>query len=171
MIPTLYTDRLTLRPFRRDDFDAYADFMGSDRAIHMDGPIDREKAWTWFTNDIATWPLYGFGSLAIEHNGTFAGGAGLVHPPHFPEPECGWFLFDGFTGQGFAEEAGRAMLNYTFATTQLKTIVSYIGEGNTASIRVAEKLGGTHDTHAQAPEETGTLVYRHMRPGAQGYLQ
>lgn len=166
MIPTLHTERLTLRPYARADFDAYAAFMGSDRASGMGGPIDADKAWTWFTNDIATWPLYGFGSLAIEVEGRFAGGAGLVYPPHFPEPECGWFLFDGFTGQGYAQEAGRAMLDYSFATTDLETIVSYVSADNAASIRVAEALGGVHDPAAKAPEAKGTLVFRHVRRAA-----
>lgn len=166
MIPTLHTDRLILRPYLRSDFDTYAGFMGSDRALHMGGPIDREKAWTWFTNDVATWPLYGFGTLAVEMDGKLAGGVGLVHPPHFPEAECGWFIFDGFTGMGLAVEAGRAMLDHTFATTDLPSIVSYIGERNAASIRVAEKLGGVLDPDAKAPEDEGTLVYRHTRGGA-----
>ncbi|MEL6683349.1 MAG: hypothetical protein AAFQ09_12015, partial [Pseudomonadota bacterium] len=69
MIPTLRTERLVLRPYARGDFDAYASFMGSKRAVHMGGPIDRDKAWTWFTNDIASWPLYGFGTLAMEIDG------------------------------------------------------------------------------------------------------
>jgi len=167
MTPTLHTDRLTLRPYKRDDFDAYAAFMASERAIHMDGPLSRDRAWTWFTNDVATWALYGFGSLAIEKDGAFAGGVGLVHPPQFPEPECGWFIFDGFTGMGLAEEAGRAIIAHTFATTELASIVSYVSEGNIASIRVAEKLGARLDPDAKAPEETGTLVYRHTRNSAQ----
>ncbi len=166
MIPTLHTERLTLRPYRRDDFDTYAAFMGSNRAVHMGGPIDRDKAWTWFTNDIATWPLYGFGTLAIEMDGKLAGGVGLVHPPHFPEAECGWFVFDGFDGLGLATEAGRAILDHTFATTDLPSIVSYIGERNDASISVAQKLGGVLDPDAKAPEDEGTLVYRHMRGAA-----
>lgn len=163
MIPTLYTERLTLRPYLRDDFDAYAAFMGSPRAEHMNGPIDREQAWNWFTNDIATWSLYGFGTLAIEFDGALAGGVGLVHPPHFPEAECGWFVFEGHDGKGFAAEAGQAILQYTFATTQLASVVSYIGERNAASIRVAQKLGAVHDPAAKAPEDEGTLVYRHTR--------
>jgi RimJ/RimL family protein N-acetyltransferase len=162
MIPTLHTERLTLRPYWRSDFDTYAAFMGSDRSIHMDGPLDREKSWAWFTNDVAAWALYGFGTLAIEKDGALAGGVGLVHPPHFPEAECGWFVFDGFTGLGLAEEAGRAIIDHTFATTDLGTIVSYIGTGNAASIRVAEKLGAMLDANADAPEDEGTLVYRHF---------
>ena len=96
-----------------------------------------------------------------------AGGVGLVHPPHFPEPECGWFIFDGFTGKGIAVEAGRAMIDHTFATTDLPSIVSYIGERNAASLRVAQRLGALPDPEAQAPEATGTLVYRHTRNSAQ----
>lgn len=165
MIPTLHTNRLILRPYQRSDFDTYAAFMASDRAEYMDGPLDREKAWTWFTNDVATWALYGFGTLAIEMDGQLAGGVGLVHPPHYPEPECGWFVFDGFTQRGVAVEAGRAMIDHTFATTDLQTIVSYISAANAPSIRVAESLGAVLDSNAASPDEQGTVVYRHTRPG------
>lgn len=167
MIPTLHTERLTLRPYRRDDFAAYAAFMASDRAFHMDGPLDRGQSWSWFTNDIASWALYGFGSLAIEENGNLVGGVGLVHPPQFPEPECGWFLFDGFSGRGIAVEAAKAIIAHTFATTDLASIVSYIGAANTASIRVAEALGAQRDPVAARPENDDCLVFRHMPAAAQ----
>ena len=166
MIPTVYSDRLKLRPYLRSDFDTYAAFMGSDRAVHMDGPLTLDQSWDWFTNDIATWALYGFGPLAIEKNGQLAGGVGLVYPPHFPEPECGWFLFDGFTGRGFAVEAARAMIDYTFATTQLDSIVSYISRENTASIRVAQTLGARPDADALTPRGENCLVYRHTKGNA-----
>ncbi|SFR99974.1 GNAT family N-acetyltransferase [Yoonia litorea] len=165
MIPTLQTQRLKLRPYQRRDFDAYAAFFASDQVTHMGGPIDAEKAWAWFTNDIASWALYGFGTLGVEYEGQFAGGVGLVHPPHFPEPECGWFVFDDFTGKGIAQEAGRAMLDHSFATTNLPSIVSYISAANTASIRVAEALGGTRDPDANGPDGFNALVYRHYRKG------
>jgi RimJ/RimL family protein N-acetyltransferase len=166
MTPTLHTERLILRPYMRRDFGTYAAFMASDRSQYMDGPLDRDKAWTWFTNDVATWALYGFGSLAIEMDGQLAGGVGLVHPPHFPEPECGWFVYDGFTQRGIAVEAGRAIIDHTFATTQLQTIVSYISPGNEPSIRVAEALGAVQDPHAATPSDNclNCLVYRHTRP-------
>ncbi len=168
MIPTLQTDRLTLRPYQRDDFDAYAGFMASERACYMGGPFDRDKAWAWFTNDVATWALYGFGTLAMVYDDKLAGGVGLVHPPHFPEPECGWFVFDGFDGLGLATEAGRTMLDHTFATTDLATIVSYVHVENAASIRVAEKLGGVRDPNAAKADGDGddTFVFRHMRGAA-----
>lgn len=50
MIPTLHIDRLTLRPYQRSDFDAYAAFMAGNRAVHMDGPLNKES----FMTDTAT---------------------------------------------------------------------------------------------------------------------
>lgn len=164
MIPTLSTARLTLRPYARSDFDTYAAFFASDRARYMGGPIDAEKAWSWFTNDAATWALYDFGTLAIEHQGQLAGFAGLVQPPSFPEPECGWVVYDGFTGQGFAKEAAAAMLDFTFSATDLDSVVSYVDPDNRASHAVARALGGTIDPDARGPwPDEGTIIYRHVR--------
>jgi len=163
MIPTLHTDRLTLRPYRNADWDAYSAFATGPRTNFMGGPMSDEGAWGWFTNDTASWALNGFGTLAIEENGTLAGFAGLVQPPSFPEPECGWALFDGFEGRGLATEAARAMLDHTFATTPLDTIVSYVDPANTASRRVAERLGGVHDPDAKTPFGHENRVYRYTQ--------
>lgn len=161
MIPTVQTDRLTLRPYAPDDFDAYAAFMAGPRSVYMGGPLMAKDAWAWFTNDIASWSLFGFGTLAIVEDGALAGFAGLVQPPNFPEPECGWMLYDGFTGRGLAVEAARAMLDHTFATTDLRTVVSYIHPDNAASIAVASRIGGTRDDAAARPANDHCIVYRH----------
>ncbi len=165
-IPTITTDRLTLRPYRREDFPAYAAFLATERSKYMGGPYGESDAWWWFTTDTVTWQFHGFGTLAIEVDGTLAGMAGLIFPPNFPEPECGWALYDGFTGHGFATEAGRAMLDHTFATTSLKSIVSYTHPENLASHRVAERLGGVHDPDAATCNNEPDRVYRHFPQGA-----
>ncbi len=165
-IPKLQTERLTLRPYRREDFPTYAAFLATDRSKYMGGPYSEREAWGWFTTDTIAWQFHGFGTLAIEVAGQLAGYVGLIHPPSFPEPECGWTLYDGFTGQGFATEAGRAMLDHTFATTDLKTIVSYTHPANTASHRVAERLGGVYDPDAATCNNDPDRVYRHFPQGA-----
>ncbi len=165
MIPTLHTDRLTLRPYQRRDWDAYFAFAASpERTKYMGGPNNDKDAWGWFTNDIASWALYGFGTLAIEADGQIAGFAGLVQPPNFPEPECGWALFDGFEGKGYATEAGAAMLAHTFATTTLDTIVSYVDPDNAASAAVAQRLGGVEDPDAKGPFGDTNRIFRYFRP-------
>ena len=164
MIPTIQTDRLTLRPYARSDWDAYLAFCLSERTRYMGGPIDAEKAWSWFTNDTASWALFGFGTLAIEAEGVQVGFAGLVQPPSFPEPECGWGLFEGFEGKGYASEAGAAMLAHTFATTDLQSVVSYVDPDNTASAAVALRIGGVEDPNATGPQGHPNRIFRHTRP-------
>ena len=163
MIPTLHTERLTLRPYARSDWEAYLAFAGSARTRYMGGPIKPADAWGWFTNDTASWALYGFGTLAIEVDGQQAGFAGLVQPPNFPEPECGWALFEGFEGHGYATEAGAAMLAHTFATTTLDTIVSYVDPDNAASAAVAHRLGGVEDKTAEGPFGQKNRIFRYNR--------
>lgn len=173
-IPTIETQRLTLRAPKLEDFEQYAAFLSSDRAQYMHGPMSRKEAWRWFTNDTAHWPLMGFGGLMIEENGTLAGQVAITRGPTFPEPELGWFLLDGFTGRGIAAEAGFALRNWAYETAGLKTLVSYIHPENAASIALAKRLGAELDENAPRPEgETleETLVYRHPAPDADGGME
>ena len=153
-----------MRPYQNADWPAYLAFCKSERTKYMGGPHTETVAWSWFTNDIATWSLNGFGTLAIDIDGSMLGFAGLVQPPNFPEPECGWILFEGFEGKGYATEAGRAMLDHTFKTTELETIVSYIDPDNHASVAVAQRLGGIEDPDAKGPEGDVNRIFRYMRP-------
>lgn len=170
MIPTLQTERLTLRPYERSDWDTYLAFATSDRTKYMGGPINEKDAWGWFTNDISSWALYGFGTLAIDEGSGMIGFAGLVQPPNFPEPECGWALFDGYDGKGYATEAGAGILAHTFATTALDTVVSYVDPDNAASAAVALRLGGVEDPDAKGPFGDRNRIFRYMRP-TQGDIQ
>ena len=165
-IPTLRTKRLTLRPYQRGDFPTYAAFLASDRATFMGGPYNESQAWSWFSNDTVFWQFHNFGTLAIEVDGTLAGFAGLIHPPSFPEPECGWGIYDDHTGKGYATEAGRAMLDYAFDVAGLPTVVSYIDKNNAASQKVASNLGGAPDPEAASPFGNDDVVYRHFPQGA-----
>ncbi|WP_299599781.1 GNAT family N-acetyltransferase [uncultured Tateyamaria sp.] len=168
MIPTVTTDRLILRGARRDDFDAFADMLASDRAVFMGGPFDRAAAWRLFAMNLAGWPLDGFGVWMITDRttGAFMGDVGISHPDRFPEPELGWTLTAAAEGKGFATEAARAALNWYWANTDAQSVVSYITPGNTRSEALATKLGATLDANAPLPDgETPaeTAVFRHRR--------
>ncbi|WP_299548730.1 GNAT family N-acetyltransferase [uncultured Tateyamaria sp.] len=168
MIPTVTTDRLILRGARRDDFDAFADMLASDRAVFMGGPFDRAAAWRLFAMNLASWPLDGFGVWMItdRNTGAFMGDVGISHPDRFPEPELGWTLTGAAEGKGFATEAARAARNWYWTNTDAQSVVSYITPGNTRSEALAAKLGATHDPDAPLPDgETPaeTAVFRHRR--------
>ena len=161
-IPTLTTERLTLRPHRLADFDPYAETLASPRARFMDR-LDRRDAWFVFCNDLAGWQLRGFGLWAVDlRDGTHLGQTGIQRPDHFPKPEFGWILHDGHEGRGYATEAARAARDW--ARGRVPSLVSYITPGNDRSVAVAKRLGAILDPNARLPDgedHTETVVYRH----------
>lgn len=161
--PTLHTARLTLRPYAMADFPAYAAFVRSDRTLHMGGPHDAATAWAWFCNDTAQWALLNMGGLIVTLGGKAIGQVALCHGPAFPEPELGWFLYDGHEGQGYATEAARALRDWAFGPRDLKTFVSYINAANTNSAAVATRLGAQIDATAATPAGMDTQVWRYAR--------
>lgn len=165
MIPILHTERLVLRGPRRDDFPAYAAFWASPRSAHEGGPRDERGAWDDFAGAVGLWAIEGIGNWCLEERGTgaFAGMVGLNHPVHFPEVEIGWTLLEPFEGRGLAQEAARAILGWTWASTDLPSLVVYIEPENARSIRTAEALGARPDPDA-APVDPGDLVLRIHRP-------
>lgn len=164
MIPTLTTARLTLRPQRLEDFEPFAALLATERAVHMGGPLSRDRAWTWFCSDEAGWTFHGHGGLTITETATgrVAGQTGILQPPRFPERELGWLIYDGMTGKGYGTEAAAALRDWGFGQG-LPTLVSYIDPDNRPSRRLAERLGATVDPDAPRPDGDGCLVYRHAR--------
>ena len=161
MIPTLTTQRLTLRATRMSDFPAYRDFVTSARARFMGGPHDAAKAWDWFCNDTAQWHLLNMGGLIVTLNGQPIGQVALCHGPIFPEPELGWFLFNAaHEGQGYATEAAAVLRDWALGPRGLGSVVSYIDPANAASLALARRLGGRPDPQAATPGGLACLTWR-----------
>lgn len=161
--PTLSTNRLTLRHHVLADFDAYWQFYEtSTRLQYMDCPKNKTHMWYGLGSEIASWELLGFGGWAITlKDGTLIGQVAIIHPPHFPETELGWYLLDGYEGQGYAFEAAQAARDWAFGTAKLPTLVSYIDRANTRSIALAKRLGATEDTGAER-FDAEDAVFRHQ---------
>ncbi|RED14346.1 GNAT family N-acetyltransferase [Pontivivens insulae] len=140
-IPTLTTERLTLRAPRREDFPTLAAFYASDRSRHIGGPKDEAASWTILMADIGTWVTHGFGFFAVEHDSQHVGMVGLHHPPHHADLELGWTIFADAEGKGIAQEAAIAARDWARATLPAQRLVSYIDRNNTRSIALAERLG------------------------------
>ena len=158
---------MVLRPHKPADFEPLWAFFQSGRAQYVAPVASKSDYWYGFGAEIASWDLYGTGSWAVDVDGAFAGQIGILQPPHFPELEIGWILFDGFEGRGVAHEGARLALDWYWANRAGETLVSYIDPGNARSIALAERLGAAHDPDAMLPEGESaeeTLVYRHRRP-------
>lgn len=166
-IPTLTTDRLSLRGPQADDFARYAEIFAAPRARHMGGPLDRNAAWREFAADNYGWLVYGFGYWTVVEaaTGVIASFVGLAKPPVYPEAELGWCLHTDCEGKGIAFEAALAARRCAYQNFGWKTAVSYIDPDNIRSIRLAERLGCVLDPKAARPSDN-PLVYRHPAPGA-----
>ncbi|MEM7597939.1 MAG: GNAT family N-acetyltransferase [Pseudomonadota bacterium] len=164
-IPTLSTERLTLRAPQAIEFATYRDFMISPRARFI-GSFDVAAAWREFAAGMGHWALFGYGPLHVvrDEDGALVGEVGILNHDEYPEVELGWTLFDGFEGHGYAAEAAYALRAWAFAEHKFPSLVSYIDGENAASIAVAKRLGAVEDTGAQKtdPED---VVYRHSGRG------
>lgn len=162
----LETARLRLRAPVMDDFEAYAAFLAGPRSAGVDGPLDTKGAWAYFASDVALWTLSGVGGFMMQRKegGAVIGLIAVNIGPLFAEPELGWMVYDGHEGQGFATEAARAVRDWALVQPVITSLVSYVGRDNTASRRLAERLGAVIDPNAASPE---TLVYRHQMGSVQ----
>ena len=165
-IPRLETERLILREYRQTDFDAFAEFYATDRSRFIGGPMHRELAWRGLATHLGHWALRGFGFWAVEEKatGTFCGHVGLWHPEGWPEPEVGWVLMGPAEGRGIALEAAFAARRHAYATLNWPTAISVIDPGNTRSIRLAERMGCTHEADFTHVRLGLMQVWRHPAP-------
>jgi RimJ/RimL family protein N-acetyltransferase len=142
---SLHTERLLLRPFRAEDFDAYAALCADAEVMRYLGgaPLSREDAWRQLAMFVGHWQLRGFGIWAVEErqSGELVGRIGLHFPEGWPGRELSWTLARRFWGRGLAYEGGRAALTHAFSTLGWERIISLIHPQNERSIRLAERLG------------------------------
>jgi RimJ/RimL family protein N-acetyltransferase len=167
---TVETERLRLRPFRRDDLEALS-------ALHaipefwwypLRRAQTREETAAFIERQIASRAERGFSLWAAERidgEGSDAarliGWIGLSIPTFLPEilpaVEVGWRLDPAVWGRGLASEGGAASLRYGFEVLGLDRIVSVYEPENEASGRVMGRLGLTFDRDTLHPA-TGVPV-------------
>lgn len=148
-IPRITTPRLLLRELRSADFDAYAENMADPVATKfLSGTVDRRTAWRLFLAATGSWIVHraGWWSLEVRETGVAIGEVGAFLRETSPDFEIGWTLYPRFWGQGYATEAAKAALAYTFESHGAKRVIAHITALNTASVAVSQKLGMTYET-------------------------
>ena len=116
MIPTLTTERLVLRPYRDEDFDAFAAMWSEAGVVQFVGgkPFSREDSWNRFLRNFGMWEHMGFGFFAVEERatGTFVGEVGFqermrdIVPSMEGTVETGWAFRSVSPRQGFCDRGG-----------------------------------------------------------------
>lgn len=175
--PTLETSRLILREWGPEDFEPYAAMMADPdtaRFITRKGqPLSPGEAWSEMAYLIGHWQILGHGMFVVEERATgrFVGRIGPLSPPGWPGFEIAWGLARHAWGKGYAEEAARAAIDWSFETFPLERIVSIIHPHNVASRRVAESVGERRTaelfTPFREPCEVWELRRENWRPSTQ----
>jgi RimJ/RimL family protein N-acetyltransferase len=167
-IPQLETERLRLTAFGERHFEAYASMLAdasSTRFIGDGEPLDRMNAWRSMAMLLGHWALRGYGMWAVElkDSGEFVGRVGLHNPEGWPDLELGWMLMPTQRRHGYATEAARAALDFAFNRVGALRAISLIRVENSASEKVARRLGGRQATTIDFLGKS-TLVYIYHPP-------
>jgi len=145
--PVIETERLKLRPWRSADIVPNTAMLAdpaSGRFITADGKPVTDSWIGWRNAAILAghWVLHGIGMFVVEERqtGKYVGRVGPWFPPGWPGFEVGWGIAREFRGKGYALEAARAAIDWSFATFDVDEIIHVIDRENTASQAVARRL-------------------------------
>ena len=149
--PRIETERLVLRPWRRQDFRTYHALLQHPEVHRHFGPepMGLEECWRRLSAAVGSWTLIGFGGWAVEHkaDGKLVGMLSLINacramePEYGEEPEMGWIFSHEVHGQGMAGEACRAVIEWAEANLDPTPIWAIIAPANDPSLKLAAKLG------------------------------
>lgn len=171
--PVRRTERLVLRGFTDADREPFAALNADPEVVrHLQGPLSRERSDAFVDRITACWAERGHGLWALEARATgeFLGYTGLWPAdflPSGPGVEVGWRLARSAWGHGYAPEAAREALAFGFTKVGLEEIVSFTATGNTASLRVMDKIGLAPDPsrdfdHPRVDAEAYPELVRHL---------
>ncbi|MEN6372582.1 MAG: GNAT family N-acetyltransferase [Armatimonadota bacterium] len=142
----LKTQRLTLRRFIQNDLDElFFQLSDPDVMRYYPATLSREECEKWLEGILRDYQTNGFGMLAVHmmDTGEYVGQAGVMRRQkdggeHY---YLSYLMCRKFWGQGYAIEAARAIMDYSFRTLNVPKIEALIMPDNKRSIRLVEKLG------------------------------
>jgi RimJ/RimL family protein N-acetyltransferase len=159
----LETSRLILRHPVLDDLDSlYALYCDPEVIKYIpDAPRnyeDTRKELEWHMHGHPQHPELGLWATIHKATRQFIGRCGLL-PWTIDgqnEVEVAYLISRAFWGQGLGTEAAQAILDYGFEKLGLSRLICLIDQENTASIKVAEKIGMTFEKVGQ--DEMGPFL-------------
>lgn len=172
--PLLTTERLELwLPQPGDLPDLVAMMAPAEMRTHLGSMApDQPGQFARLLRNAGSWNLFGYGAFMVRLRGTprIVGNCGLFHSWRGfgkgmdDTPEAGWIVAVEQWGQGIAEEAMRAALGWFDAVHGERRIACMIEQGNTASHRLAGKLGFVRYEEQTLAEDGAQVVLYERLP-------
>lgn len=148
------TERLVLRPPRKEDFDGWAAMMAdAEVARFIGGQQARAAAWRGFLTMVGAWHIQGFGMFSVieKSTGQWLGRLGPWQPEGWPGPEVGWGLARGAWGKGYAHEGACASIDWAFDHLGWTDVIHSIDPDNLPSQALARRLGSRNRGPGRLP--------------------
>ena len=179
------TERLVIRPFVMDDLEEIHKLISYPQVAWIGGQVGTmDRTRQWLGEHIGDANRH-FGTFAIvRRTDNVLVGLIALGPPYLAdfirfedapnakfnslEVELGYALAPEHWGNGYASEAGKAMVRYAFEDLKLPRIVNSVRKDNTRSINVMKRLGFriVANAHPQWSNEVlGVLYNRSLSEG------
>lgn len=141
----LITDRLIIRNATVDDAPFFYDLMNSESWIKHIGNrnIDELKDAVNYIESslIESKRTHGFALDVVTLKGEPIGICGLVKRDYLAFPDLGFALHPKYTGNGYIQEAGKAVITFAFNQLQLPKVFAITSLENQRSQSTLENLG------------------------------
>jgi len=143
---TLFTPRLTLRPFTLADVTRLHSIMNEPDIMQYfpnTAQPEMERVQALIDRQLMQYEKYNLGWWAVvsQEGADLIGWNGLQYLPETDEVEVGYLLSRQFWGRGYATEGARATLQFGFETLGLGQIIGLTHPDNKASQNVLLKCG------------------------------
>lgn len=146
IMKTLETERLILRPFEENDFEAVHAYASVPENVQymIWGPNEESQTREFILKAIAKSeeiPCNNYHYAAIRKSSGKLIGAANLDIVSEDEAEIGWILHRDYWKQGFGTEIGSRILEFGFSELGLHRIIAHCDTENYGSYRVMEGLG------------------------------
>ena len=137
------TTRLTFRTWRADDLPLARALFGDPQVTALvGGPFSDAQIATRLATEIATQAAHGYQYWPMFAREDFVGCCGLKpRDPAANIHELGFYIRPAYWNQGYAVEAGRAVIAFAFDTLGARGLFAGHHPNNAGSKRTLEKLG------------------------------
>ena len=158
----LETERLFLRKMNMGDYDAlYKVLADTDIMQHYPYTFDERRVRSWIERNMERYHKDGFGlwAVCLKDTGEMIGDCGLTLQNIEGEmlPEIGYHIRRDCQRKGYAKEAAKEVMDWTFRNTDYPALYSYCKYTNEASIRTAEAIGMQFDR--EYPDEANGITH------------
>jgi RimJ/RimL family protein N-acetyltransferase len=141
---TLTTERLVLRPYRREDEADIVALVTDAEVMRFvgDGAMTAERGRRVFEKVFELYERGAWGIWAVEEAAAARlVGSAEIKPREIGDWEIVYVLHRHAWGRGYAPEIARALVRFGFERLGLPRVVATVDYGNSVSIRVLEKAG------------------------------